>query len=477
MWLKPSNIVRKKSHKTIAMKRTRVLKLAVIVVCAIIIGFFSVSRARNVPYERDEISWYFHTEFFDEAFVQKKIFSPLWNGYESFDHPPLSKYIYGAYLYFRNNEYWRERESLEKKYGRWNMYYSIKSDEDISTTEFAPILFELRKVNVVFTLLILVEIFMLFYTFSRSLWFSLLMTAVLSFNTVFIQSTAIITSDSHFLFFTLLALLLYFRSMKSKQWGWIIGASVATALSVGSKLTGVFLFSSVILHEVIRLIYADVPIAKIFKRIGIYVFVSLYVWLIINPVLYTSPIKNTWRYFSFRTFQSANIARYIPDAALRNVSDRAKAIVCTVVIRSCTPHSAPGSISSSNALNVILVVLGLFYCLQAIRKRKSEIIFLIVLGYVICTIYLINLFNYSARYFALLQIIVFAIQILGARFFLLHLGKIFNPDAKNLTKTPPCRRGFGQKFLCKKIVSHRFCTFRCCRPGICLSWPVYRFSW
>jgi dolichyl-phosphate-mannose--protein O-mannosyl transferase len=398
------------------MKLQRVFAGIVFMSCVIFLGISSVSRLKNIPYERDEISWYFHTKFLDEVMIEKRLFSPLWQGYESYDHPPVSKYIYGTYLYLSNQDYARERDKLEKKYGRWNMYYTIKSDQDIANTEFVPILYELRRINTVFALFILVEIFILSYMLSRSVWVSLALCAALSFNSVFMNSAAVITSDNHFLFFSLLAIICYVRSLTSKQW-WLIGAAVATSLAVGSKLIGLFVFLAVVVNEIAGLAYQSASVKKTLTRMALYSFLSFAGWIVINPALYTSPFFNTWRYFAFRNFQSANIAYFVPEAALGSSGERARAVVCTLVIRSCTPHTADASFSSSNVLNVLLLLLGIAYSWRAVQKKRRAIIFLILLGYCIVAGYLVFLSNYGQRYFVLLQVILFVIEMLAVQWF------------------------------------------------------------
>ncbi len=64
-------------------------KYFLVALCLLMISLISLSRAKTVPLERDEISWYFHTKFFDEAYLKKDLTSSLWYGYESFDHPPI----------------------------------------------------------------------------------------------------------------------------------------------------------------------------------------------------------------------------------------------------------------------------------------------------------------------------------------------------------------------------------------------------
>jgi len=380
-------------------------KIVAIILAVFFIGLVSVDRAKNIPYERDEISWYFHTKFFDTAFIQKDIFSPYWQGYESYDHPQVSKYIYGAYLYTRDAEYALERDALEHKYGRWDFYTNIKSDPDISKTEFASIINELRKINIVLTLFIVAEIFALFYILTSSILFSFLTCIAFIYNDLFTNSTTVITSDNHLLLFSLLAIICYLRSLRSKHLFWVISASVATSFAVGSKLTGIFICIAVILAEIIHF--------QTFKRVAVYMVVTIFMWIAINPAIYAHPIQSSWRYFAFRSFQSANIAYHVPEAALNTIPERIKAIVCSLVIHPCEVHWTPGSLSSSNLLNSTLLIMGLWYCAHAIRNRKREIIFLIILGYVICMGYIASLSNYADRYFALPQFVVFFIQMFG----------------------------------------------------------------
>jgi dolichyl-phosphate-mannose--protein O-mannosyl transferase len=177
----------------------------------------TISRAHVVPFERDEISWYFHTEFFSKAFIEKDMSSELWLGYESFDHPQVSKYLYGAFLYMFDPQYMTVRDDLERTYGRWEFYTGIESDPAIVSTEFPPIISRLRQLNVFLTLAIVLEIFLLGWILTRSYLAAIMVSTLLATNELFISAVTVGTSESHALFFSLMALILYFTSLKTKK--------------------------------------------------------------------------------------------------------------------------------------------------------------------------------------------------------------------------------------------------------------------
>lgn len=393
--------------------KMKILKISAIIICAFYIGFLSVSHATKIPYERDEISWYFHTKFFDEAFIKKNISSPLWYGYESFDHPQVSKYIYGAYLYAQNHDYFQLRDSLEAKYGRWAFYTNITSDEAITQTEFVPILHNLRTINLMTLPVIVILIYALFFQLSSSTIFSLAIVAILSTHPLFIYSTAIVTSDNHFLLFGLLAMYLYVRSIKSKHVFWIVSAAVASALATGSKLTGVFIAASIPLHESLRVAFAHIPLTVYFKRIGVFVTTLLLYWIFINPALYLRPLQGTWKYFSFRSFQSANIAYHVPTSALTTFKDKSDALVCTLFLHSCRDRFVNGSLTQVGILNIGLFALGLYFGFKQFFNKNNFIRYWLTLGYLFSMAYLTTLANYTNRYYILPQIIVFFIQMFG----------------------------------------------------------------
>ncbi len=233
-------------------------------------------------------------------------------------------------------------------------------------------------------------------------------------------STAIVTSDNHFLLFGLTAICLYLKSLRSKSQIFIVAASMVTALSVGSKLNGIFIFISIIFYEIVRLLCGFVPFRKGITRIATYISVGFIYWVVINPALYLHPFQNTWRYFSFRIFQSANIAYYVPQVALNTFMDRTKALYCTLLGHSCGFRFMDGSLSTFGLLNIVLLILGFVSGLTNFAKKNNYIIFWIILGYTNCMSYLISLSNYSDRYYILPQIIVFIIQFYGL-WFLTHL--------------------------------------------------------
>lgn len=378
-----------------------------------ILGISITSRFSSVPYERDEISWYFHTEFFDEAFVHRRLASPLWDGYESFDHPPISKYVYGAFLYANNNTYIATRDVLERTYGRWAFYKNIARDEDISETRFAPIIRLLRSLNTIIAIAIIFEIFLLGYLVTGSVWFSLLLCTALGFNSLFYNMLPVVTSDNHALFFSLFSIICYMYSLRSKNLWWIAGSAIASALAVGTKLTGVFIFFGIVTTEIIRWVGFARSTAFIPRRIALFVVISLGVWWLSNPALYRSPVTGTWAYFSFRNFQSANIAYHVPEVALHSITDRANAIICTLVLRSCRSHGVDGSMTSVNGINSLLLVLSILGVFQAAKKKRADIVLLVMIGYFTVFGFLAFLSNYGIRYFVPLQVIFFLLQIFG----------------------------------------------------------------
>lgn len=389
------------------------LRWFTLILCIAGIFITSVSRAKTIPFERDEISWYFHTKFFDEAFLKKDIFSPLWNGYESFDHPQISKYIYGAYLYLQDHNYSQVRDALEQKYGRWAFYTNITSDEAIADTEFVPILHNLRTLNVLTTTIILGLILVLFLQLTKSVIFSLLVTALSATHPLFVYSTAIVTSDNHLLLFGLLTIYTYLQSIKSKHPTWIILSAIFVALSIGSKLTGIFIFASVLLNELVQLVLKTTRVTTSIKRITLFVLVSALYWTAINPALFVRPFQGTWRYLSFRSFQSANIAYHVPEAGLTNLTDRSSALACTLFFHSCNVRFSNGSLTQFGIINIGLFILGLYYGFRQLFNKVSYIRFWIILGYIFAFAYLTILANYTNRYYILPMIIVFFVQLFG----------------------------------------------------------------
>lgn len=382
----------------------------VFVFCAAAIIITAVRLATRVPQNRDEISWYFHTRFFDEAFLAHRYFSDVWYGYESFDHPPVAKYVYGMALYLKNPSYMKERDALERTYGRWEFYRTIPSDRVVHTLPFGPHIAYLRSVNIGVLVLLFGVLFVLAYTVTSSVWASLAFCLALAVNRVFIESVSTVTSDIYMMLFAAVAAICYIWSFSAPRDRWLIGAAVASALSIGSKLNGVVIVYTVVLMELLRA-WTGTGSGRHIRRVGLYVAVFIGTWIVINPALYRSPVSGSFRYLSFRDYQSAVIARIVPEVALRTPVDTLVASACTLVIRGCdTPHSAAGAVSANDTINTVLFAGMLVYMAYALRKRRAPVMFLSVLFWSTILFYSLFLSNYAPKYFVLSQVTLYILE-------------------------------------------------------------------
>ncbi len=389
----------------------------VALVCAFcFIAFIAVQKTKNIPFDLDEISWYYHTKFFEEAFIYKNIYSELWNGYESYDHPQISKYIYGSYLYILDPNFSIKRNILEEKYGRWQFYYNKQLAETISPSEFFTPLSKLRDLNRVFLIGIFIEVFIVMVLLTKSYIYSVILMYVLAVNTMFINAIMRITSDIHMIFFGLFAMIFYLFSLKKQSLSLIAISSIFTAVSIGSKLNGVFISSSIICLELLVWLMDYSKIIVVLKRILAYIVICFFIWIMINPALYSDPIQRSWKYFTFRTFQTNLNAKYHPSADLDTPLKKAQAIFCNLVVRSCKKYPSEWAVTSNDILNILLVCSGFMAIYSDMRKKQIQKCLLVLLEYIILFNYLLYLQNYSSHYYVFPQIFLFMIQILGLKY-------------------------------------------------------------
>jgi hypothetical protein len=117
------------------------------------------------------------------------------------------------------------------------------------------------------------------------------------------------------------------------------------------------------------------------KRISLYLLSTVAVWIFINPALYVHPLGATVRYFSFRSYQSANIGYHVPNVALDTIGERTGAVVCTLVLRSCGSHTAGGALFVENIFNALWVGFAVIGITYAGLRRDRHILFLLLLIY------------------------------------------------------------------------------------------------
>lgn len=407
----------------------------VILVCSIsvFLGIVFVQKSYRVTYHLDEISWFFHTEFFDELFIHRSLDEKVWTSFESFDHPHLSQYIYGAYLSMFEPSYGLKRDELLIKYGRWG-FYDLHNADIIPRTEFHHYVTKLRELNVVITIASLLSIYILFHQVSKNILFSLLPVGILVYNLVFVVSMVRVTSDAHYLFFLVCALMSYVQYIHTEKKRYLYGFAILAGLSMSAKLTGLMLIIGFIYYCFFRM-FAKKSVNDI-KEAGIVIGLFFLVWIAVNPTLYFSPVRNSFIYFTHRGHIMDMHQKKFPEDALMTMPDKIAVSYCTLFAPQCNTTDVGGYTFPNLWINTTLLLAGIVKSFilysKGDKKKRSTILFLASIFSAISIITIVILPLNWDRYFLPLVVITTFIQSLGCLL-------LFNWITSRLKKTPVLR--------------------------------------
>jgi len=406
------------------------LQVISVVVFFSYIFIFLRSSAVSIPFQNDEISWFFHTKFFKQLFINKDLDNRFWTSYESYDHPQLSKFIFGGYLWMKDKKVFVTRDALEKQWGRWNFYFNPKLS-DIQTTSFAPYIRIMREVNVVCVFITLIALSLLFFILFKQWLLSMLLPVFLIHNPIFINSLLRATSDVHMMIFDVLSVLVYVYYLRNKSRWLLILFSFFAALAVSAKLTGFIVILVFIYFELIQFCFSQKYTINLFIRMGSVIGGIFIFWLLFNPALYSNPIQHSIEYFSFRNRQSAILQHFFPEIALINTPKKVQAVFCTLLKPQCGNQFEKGYLTSSFFVNVSLFLLGIVSLTMRMLQRNKNQEYQFISLYFFLSIVVIGLYLplNSDRYFIPMQISIFLVQFAGIgliiEFILAKLNPVF----------------------------------------------------
>lgn len=385
----------------------------VVAACVFVVGN-ALRAVHTAPLHNDEISWFFHTEFFEELFIKKDIRSAMWQSYESYDHPQLSKYIYGAYVAWKYPKVFDVRRQLEGRWGRWNFYF-LPDVEAIKTEYFAPYIYGMRQINIISIAGIIFAVCFILRMMTINMFVVFLGAILFVTNELFMGTTIRATSDGHMVLFQTVAFGVYLAYLKYGNRKFLLLAALATALSISAKLTGVLGIYAIMFSEFIHAVISSTYVKIGMQNIGLMGVIIFFVWCSMNPAVYTNPVKNSVVYFTFRSEQSVRLQNAFPDVALSNYREKIWAAYCAVLNPDCDQYRRKGYMFPSVVINVSLFLTGCFWFLAHRKDRKNRWINISFIIYAVLTIGIITLllpFN-SDRYFLPIQISVWMVQMVG----------------------------------------------------------------
>lgn len=353
---------------------------------------------RSLPYESDEISWFYHTKFYD-LLTQGKIFEPYWHSLDAYDHPPLSKYVYGLYLRLHFGDYAAIRENLKTMYGEW-------SSVDIAGTDmphtFGPFIITMRSLTALITVFCILLLSGLTLILTGNIFVAVIHALLLVHNGVFMTTMIRAVSDSHYIFLLTVSFMLFGMYCINRKYKILGVSAILGALSMSSKLTGVLYFLIVPAYLCIEAMLHRIQTKQLYMSLGIVIFSGTVTWFIVNPTLYPSPVYNSYWYFvmrqsimDFQKFQEHNI----PDV-LRTIPQRSLALTCTLFNFASTKKCGNLNLTQFPLINYAFTVAGFISLTkQALRKKKNQMrFFLFLLAGTVITVVSQLTFNWT-RYF------------------------------------------------------------------------------
>jgi 4-amino-4-deoxy-L-arabinose transferase-like glycosyltransferase len=313
-------------------------------------------------------------------------------------------------LFIHDKNIFTIRDTLEKKWGRWNFYFNPNFG-DIRTNGFAPYILMMREVNFVYTMGTIVLLYIIVLMLTENMFMAGLLSSAITLNGLFVTTMLRATSDAHMIFFVLLSVyIMNTEFFKTGFHGFILlGISIGCAVS--TKLTGSIIFLIYGCIEYTTIFFRQTNFFYAVKRFFIVCFVACTVWFVSNPGLYKNVLPGTLEYISFRNRQSMKLERYFPDVALTDVDSRVHATFCTLMNPLCATYS--GALTMNVYINIILFIIGCIgLCVKIVQKDMRALSALLCI-LVIFTVNTAYLPLDSDRYYLLPVIAVYLIYAVG----------------------------------------------------------------
>lgn len=403
------------------------------------LSFFKLQNSR-VPYNIDEVSWFFHTAFFDELFLKHNLDKKLWLSFESFDHPQLSKYIFGAYLFSKNKEYMHDRDKLLAQYGRWDFYRILgHSSKAILHSPFYTPINIMREINLAVTFLTLIVLFLLCKILTQNIFISVIFVFSLASNSLFTRNMLTAYPDAHYMFFILLALFSYIKYIRSQRKLYLYLFAVFSGLSLTAKFTGAVILVAYVLYLLFRL---SRPIRKKMYELGnmlkeflVVISIAAVIWTATNPAIVYAPVNSSILYFSSRIEKLELFSHLFQDVGLINIRDRIYATYCISFSADCHGYSKgfDGRLFANPFLNILFASFRVLYLIQLLKGgRKSGAIFLMILLIIVFIGSTVFIPLKWARYYLPLVVFLRLLEFMGINYVVNFMIKRYGLKIKQL---------------------------------------------
>lgn len=393
----------------------RVVVGAVLVVCALSIF---IQRSNSLPYENDEVSWFFHTQYFDLAFLHRDFSHPSWFTYEAYDHPPLVKYIFGFVLWSYDKEFSVYRQFIESQITRWD-YYDDQSFDVSSYPQLEKYISVLRAYQIGLAVAGVVLFYVIVLFFSRNIFLSLIGALLLVRNPLFQASMLRAVPDGTMIVFLFAFILSAVLFLRTNEWKYMVVAGLFLGAAISSKLSAIALIAGIIVFLVLKFVYTDKFVFVKYRYFIGLLLTALFFWYITNPTVYAHALKNSYTFIAFRVEQTKKIQDAFPQHAITQHAERIRITFC-VLLYDCNTDNVPnGRLLGDQISNIIVLLLGMLYGGLKILRKNRELtqVFLLSISSQVLLYTVVYLPLIYDRYFLPLIPITIGCMLLGLRAF------------------------------------------------------------
>ncbi len=328
-------------------------------------------KVKSVPYELDEIMYFNDTEVLD-AFIRFDFVSPVWDEPAAFIQPPVSKYIYGAYLHLRHNDVRQVRDEILQNNNR---YFLDQIDvETIPGSPLEPYLISMRQVALFFAFITLILFGYIIYTIVPDIRVTILLLLVIAQSKLFYTTLLVAKPDPIYLAFLLSGIILFERGIARKSMPALMASAMLGGISTSTILTGALFFMLIPPLLIVHGLFDHT--AKLRFSLGaciLMLYAGMWTWYIVNPSLYRNPVANTVKNISIRQ-EVLYYQRKIPlnqPAKIVSWHDMGASLSC-VFIRHKESACENGAISPWPIINIGLLLLGMYHILRRVLVDSDQ---------------------------------------------------------------------------------------------------------
>lgn len=447
---------------TLSLNKTK--QLLILVFLFLSFYLFYRGTIKTLPIRYWDEGYWIGKSYYLDLLIRGDFNNPLWKSNYAFDNPPLVRYIYGLVLY---PDYLKTKLKKNKDYDL-AMYlighnlYEISGNEylryKLTNTNFIDwsknqaqnldakkminaygegikktihIIYKVREFNAIILATSVVLVYLTVFLFF-GFRVALLSTFLYGFNDLVINSGLRAYSEGvYLLIFNFSFLLMTIVLVQSKtKIRYVVIFSILTALLTNTKVNGILVLLIYYALLVMKITYSLLKKVKIdlYKQLQIVilsVLIFILVFILVNPALYSNPLKNIKRLYFFRWEISKQFTKMYPDTALFTYRDRFNKIYDNFLSEKIGGYYSGTTLIN---VNILLFILGLLNLTSRIRKNKSlyHYPFLFFVSFILLQIIVLSYLTLNwDRYFVLLTFFFVTFKSLGIDFLLKIRNKLF----------------------------------------------------